>query len=274
MEIVKEETSPGAVEEMYSSAVNELSPSPGPPMGFNHPMLIWPSSGSFNKDVHFWKTEEFGYFYPDYRVTAKHIETKYQAELGMHVNIFHNVEAFVDQVRGFLQFKPENLIRDNLHLCLRGEALGWYNTELDCNEREDLSEFPLEHARGWCGRITSRFSLSLTRTRLYLVCGASGDTICETARNIVHYARAAGVKEPYHHMLQIMRYLKHTHPAHAACIETPTPYTMFTEFMQQLYLAEQNVFSDSDTDDSSMTTDTWVGLDEGLLSYSVFKKGI
>ncbi|KAJ6028449.1 hypothetical protein N7540_004025 [Penicillium herquei] len=265
MQTVKEEETPPDV-------VNETSP--GLVTEHIDPMLIWPTHTPYDKDFHVWKTEEFGFFYPDYRVTAKHIETKSDAELGMHVNIFHNVVAFVDQIRGFLQFKPEELIRENLHLCLRGEALAWYNTELNCNEREDLRDCPMDHERGWCGRITSRFSLSLTRTRLYLICGASGETICETAHNIVRYAREVGVEDSYLHMLQILRYLKQVHPAHAKCIETPTKDTMFTEFMRQLWLAEQDVFSDPETDDSSMTKETWVGLDEGFRACDAFKEGI
>ncbi|KAJ5634389.1 hypothetical protein N7528_002231 [Penicillium herquei] len=246
------------------------------------------SSASFpsrrnNKETDVWVTGEFGYFDPDYRATAKHVETKYEPGLGMHVNIFHNLEAFLDQVRGFYQFKPELLIRSNLHLTLRGEALGWYNTELARNEREDLREFDINTTRGWCGRLYSRFTLSLSRTRLHLVYGLSGDTIYETARNIVQYARGVGVHDPYLHMQQIMRYLKRVRPAHAKCIETPTRDTMFSDFMRQLWLAEQNVFSDNEADESDAETDdsmaiesweTWVGLDEGLRECEPFKVGV
>ncbi|KAJ5727373.1 hypothetical protein N7493_005193 [Penicillium malachiteum] len=234
----------------------------------------------YKRETDVWVTGEFGYFDPDYCATAKHVETKYEPRLGMHVNIFHNLEAFLDQIRGFHQFKPELLIRDNLHLTLRGEALGWYNTELDRNERAYLRYIDINTARGWCGRLYSRFTLSLTRTRLYLVYGLSGDTICETARNIVHYARGASVHDPYIHMQQIWRYLMRVRPAHANCIETPTQDTMFSDFMRQLWLAEQNVFSDNETNESdaetddSMAMETWVGLNGDLRECKAFKEGV
>ncbi|KAJ5717687.1 hypothetical protein N7488_003333 [Penicillium malachiteum] len=60
---------------------------------------------------------------------------------------------------------------------------------------------------------------------------------------------------------------------------------MFSDFMRQLWLAEQNVFSDNEADDPDAETDdsmaiesweTWVGLDEGLvlmLKFDTFAYG-
>ncbi|KAJ5613816.1 hypothetical protein N7528_007470 [Penicillium herquei] len=207
-----------------------------------------------------WSTEEIGYFYPDNGARTNHFRVKESGP--SHATVFSNAEAFVSHLRGLLVFKPEHIIRANIHLCLRDDALDWYNTELSDAERKDLRDLTLEHKNGWLNQILTRFRLSPTAASSKLTNPVFGNTIVATARNIVRYAQAAGIHDKHRHLLQIWRYLEKYHPCHARRLPQPSQTTLLSEFMRKLYVAEQDVvitpdndadnnLDDHDSDDSS-----------------------
>jgi hypothetical protein len=70
-----------------------------------------------------WSIEEFGLFEP-----ALHAGACYPAgdvvTIGRET-MYRNVDAFCKRIRDAVTTKGSDVVRDNLHLCLRGTALCW-----------------------------------------------------------------------------------------------------------------------------------------------------
>ncbi|KAJ5726222.1 uncharacterized protein N7483_007579 [Penicillium malachiteum] len=211
-----------------------------------------------------WSTEEVGYFYPDYNADTEHFRVKGSNQ--SHATVFYNAEAFVSHLRGLIVFQPAQTIQTNIHLCLRDDALDWYNTELSDAERKDLRDLPMEHKNGWFNQILNRFRISPIMTSSYLSSHVSGKTICASARNIVRYAKAAGIHDTHRHLLQIWEYLENNHPNHARCLFRPSEDTSLSEFMRKLYVVEQEVVITSD-DDSDENYDEDEDLQEPPMGF-------
>lgn len=70
---------------------------------------------------------------------------------------FTNVNAFVNHFRGLQSNISVDTIRNNIHSCLRGNVLGWYDVELSPGEGKGLGILPLEE--GWYKELIQRFRL-------------------------------------------------------------------------------------------------------------------
>ncbi|KAJ5113816.1 hypothetical protein N7456_002350 [Penicillium angulare] len=212
---------------------SEMNPNPTP----NPPESSW-----------LWSTNEVGYFYPKCNTERNGDEDTDMDEHfrvvekdPSHATIFFNAEAFVSHLRGLIVFKPARTVQANIHLCLRADALDWYNTELSDAEREGLRDLPLEHKKGWFNQILTRFNLSPNAARYYLTCFRPGFPVLERAHNIVRYARAAGINDAHQQVLEVWKYVGDNYPHHASRLCPPSQGTSLSEFMQELYVAEQDV---------------------------------
>jgi hypothetical protein len=75
-----------------------------------------------------WRIEEFGFFEPDLPVDERHPAGDV-ITVGRDT-IYRNVDAFVERIKDAIATKGAPVVRDNLHLCLRGAATRWYTFEV------------------------------------------------------------------------------------------------------------------------------------------------
>ena len=98
---------------------------PGPP-GFNAGNDNGNAGSRFNPD-------DVGYFDPFYE--SKSADTAPAIEHTGKSTFFRDIHVFIDRIKDVARAKGEELLRQNLQLCLRGTALGWYTTELTENDK-------------------------------------------------------------------------------------------------------------------------------------------
>ena len=134
-----------------------------------------------------WNTAEIGYFEPD-NSDQKHVVTK------EGIRYFRNVYAFVGYLRNLTTFISPEVIRDNLHFCLRNEALSWFATELDPFDRVVIRNPDLEV--GWFKVLIKRFrpetALALHHWNKYFDWEDGPDEVVEWAQNMTRHAQAIG----------------------------------------------------------------------------------
>jgi hypothetical protein len=102
-----------------------------------------------------WRIEEFGLFQPDLQVDSSH-------PAGDVVTIgkdtfYRNVDAFCERVRDAVSLKGPDVVRENLHLCLRGTASRWWTFELSELDKQAIRRDDTPRLSQWTGRLTSRF---------------------------------------------------------------------------------------------------------------------
>ena len=108
---------------------------PGPqgnpgPQGDPGPPGVAASNGDgrerFNSD-------DVGYFDPFYE--SKSVDTGAAIEHTGKSTFFRDIHVFIDRIKDVARAKGEELLRQNLQICLRGTALAWYTTELTENDK-------------------------------------------------------------------------------------------------------------------------------------------
>jgi hypothetical protein len=67
-----------------------------------------------------WRIEEFGLFEPDLPIDDRHPPGDV-VTVGRDT-IYRNVDAFIERIKDAIRTKTPATVRDNLHLCLRGQA--------------------------------------------------------------------------------------------------------------------------------------------------------
>ena len=71
--------------------------------------------------------EEVGFF--DYFYDSRNVDTAPAMERAGKSTFIRDVHVFIDRVKDVPIAKGKELVRQNLHLCLRGSALAWFTTE-------------------------------------------------------------------------------------------------------------------------------------------------
>lgn len=135
-----------------------------------------------------WNTRDIGYFAPNNAEKRHHY-------LDHGVTYFTNVYAFVNHLRSLQSNISMRTIRSNIHFCLRGKALDWYDVELSPEERKDLGNLPLEE--GWYKRLIDRFQplpdaveCAFWDASYGLEDARAGRGLVEWAHNILRHAQA------------------------------------------------------------------------------------
>lgn len=78
-------------------------------------------------------SDDVGYFDPFYE--GKSLDTAPAIEHTGKSTFFRDIHVFIDRVKDVARAKGEELLRQNLQICLRGGALAWYTTELTENDK-------------------------------------------------------------------------------------------------------------------------------------------
>lgn len=100
---------------------------PGPPGPQGQPG----SAGNGGNDR--FNSDDVGYFDPFYE--GKSLDTASAIEHTGKSTFFRDIHVFIDRVKDVARAKGEELLRQNLQICLRGSALAWYTTELTENDK-------------------------------------------------------------------------------------------------------------------------------------------
>ncbi|OQE20958.1 hypothetical protein PENFLA_c015G08788 [Penicillium flavigenum] len=83
-----------------------------------------------------WKPTDIGYFYLD-------VPDKEGVELINNIPHYTNVEIFLNRMRKLVVLKSEQVVRGNIHACLKGSSLRWYTHELS-RDTKDLMQLALD----------------------------------------------------------------------------------------------------------------------------------
>ena len=75
-----------------------------------------------------WHIEEFGYCQPDLAVDAHNPPG--DAVTVERDTIYRNVDAFCERIKDVIAIRGNEIVRDNLHLCLRGSVNRWWIFEI------------------------------------------------------------------------------------------------------------------------------------------------
>ena len=78
-------------------------------------------------------SDNVGYFDPFYE--SKLLDTAPAIEHTGKSTFFRDIHVFIDRVKDVARAKGDELLRQNLQICLRGTALAWYTTELTENDK-------------------------------------------------------------------------------------------------------------------------------------------
>ena len=105
-----------------------------------------------------WRIEEFGLFEPDLRVDAAHPAGDI-VTIGRDT-IYRNVDAFCERIQDVAATRGPEVVRDNLHLCLRGTASRWWTFELNDINKQAIRDDPTSRLSQWTIRLIARFSHS------------------------------------------------------------------------------------------------------------------
>ena len=116
------------IQEMMAQMLQNLLAVPGPagPRGNQGPPVPGGDSSN-NGGPHFqWKSHNIGIFWPDILISYR---------LGDVVDVgkeryYCNVHSFIAQIRVAVLFRDVLMIRQNLDLCLKGEAQDWWMNQL------------------------------------------------------------------------------------------------------------------------------------------------
>ncbi|KAJ5148902.1 hypothetical protein N7448_000480 [Penicillium atrosanguineum] len=174
-----------------------------------------------------WNTSDVGYFTPDDTAgDHRYIEN----------NTTYYTNVFVNHIRSLAFYKPEPVIRANLHFCLRDKAQDWIDMELNVMEREMLRVLPLE--TGWIEALLKRFKpLYDVALRRY----KEGQYAKEDAENrydpvkwahgMIRNSQAAGITSTYAQLKQIWYGIDLELQWPVNC---PAKSTLVSEFMKEL----------------------------------------
>jgi len=95
-----------------------------------------------------WKAADVGFFDPS-------LPDNDGVEVVGHVTYYTNVETFIDRLRDLATLKSEEVVRANVHSCLKGIALKWYTHELARDTKDIMQATSLE--AGWYKLLAKRF---------------------------------------------------------------------------------------------------------------------
>lgn len=112
----------------FRTAAPTGPPGPTGPRGEPGPSGV--GSERFNAD-------DVGYFDPFYE--GKSVDTAPAIEHTGKSTFFRDIHVFIDRVKDMARAKGDDLLKQNLQVCLRGGALAWYTTELTENDKRLVS---------------------------------------------------------------------------------------------------------------------------------------
>ena len=203
---------------------------PGPPGPEGEPGPAGPEGYGGSGQGGYWKTDDIGYFWPDKPDSEDTVTDE-----GTKV-YYRDVYVFIDRIRDIIEYKGEELVKANIHACLRGAALEWFTTEL--SEMEKRSLRLLSMADGWLHALLARFKPraadalnNLNKLSYGYNDVRSGQTPRHFIQEVMRHARAANIGDEFNQMTFAWTRLD---PYLRRDIPEPTPSTKMTEFIEQV----------------------------------------
>lgn len=124
---------------------------PGPPGDPGAPGAD--AGGNGNGNGNRFLATDVGFFDPFY--DGKSSDTGAGMEHAGKDTYFRDVTMFIDRIKDVARVKGAELLRNNLQICLRGEALEWYTCQLTDNEKRLLTYG--NHVDEWSAALLERF---------------------------------------------------------------------------------------------------------------------
>ena len=156
-------------------------------------------------------------------------------QVGNHL-FYRDVNVFVDRLRDIVTYKGEDLVKANIQATLRGSAVHWFNSQLTDLEKEALRVLPLED--GWFKSLCKRFrpnpfnALNRMNSLSYGYDDVRAGRLPQSfAEDVIRYARAAEITDPFNQMsliwIRLDPYLRRDVPQ-------PSADMTLVQFLEQL----------------------------------------
>lgn len=130
--------------------VQGLQGPPGPP---GDPGAAGAAAATGNNGTPRFQANDVGFFDPFY--DGKSSDTGAGIEHAGKDTYFRDVTIFIDRIKDVARVKGSELLRNNLQICLRGEALEWYTCQLTDNEKRLLTYG--NNCEEWSSALLERF---------------------------------------------------------------------------------------------------------------------
>jgi hypothetical protein len=127
-----------------------------------------------------WKTADVGFFWPDIPTsmgTGRIVDYKNE-------RYFRDVNAFVSRIRDTIPHYGAELMRNNLHNCLRGEAFAWYNDIIRNAMKNALRNDQSPDCQVWCESLQENFKTSGAQAMKEIVSTSTNYTVEMLKRGI------------------------------------------------------------------------------------------
>jgi len=189
---------------------NEIRQNPGPAGPIGPPGPPGPAGMHIDggPDLQRFKIEEFGLFEPDLVVDDKYPSGD-MITVGRDT-IYRNVDAFCDRIKDAINIKGHETVRENLHMCLRGEASRWWTFELSVLDKQAIRSDATRDLQQWTGRLTTRFRPPLSQAiqenqaltfRISDI--RNGKRILQYFQTKILKAKAAGSNDVHSQLMQV-----------------------------------------------------------------------
>ncbi|KAJ5675356.1 hypothetical protein N7462_008253 [Penicillium macrosclerotiorum] len=176
-----------------------------------------------------WKAADIGFFDPG-------MKNKDGILTSGTTTYFSDVYVFIDRMKDLVNLKSEEVVRTNIHSCLRGDAIRWYTHELSTREKEMMQSCPI--ASGWFASLLERFKpdrtdalAALEKEKYDWRDVRSGRTPRDYAQNMLRLLKDTGYSDPFDQLLKIRENIE---PSLRRDLQVPTKDTTIAEFMSAI----------------------------------------
>jgi hypothetical protein len=178
-----------------------------------------------------WKASDIGFFDP-----GLPDKDGSGMEVLNYITYYTSVYTFIDRMIDLVALKSEDVVKANIHSCLKASALRWYTHELTHFEKELMSQVPLES--GWFKSLRDRFKpnredakLKLERLTYGWSDVRSGRTPRDFAQAMIIQLKALGRTTTFDWISEIR---EHIDASLARDLPRPTEEMQLSTFMNDL----------------------------------------
>jgi hypothetical protein len=108
-----------------------------------------------------WRIEEFGLFEPDLIIDDRHPDGDI-ITVGRDT-IYRNIDTFCERIKDTIATKGADIVKENLHLYLRGYANRWWTFEQSDLDKQAMRSDISPNLAQWTGRLQIRFRPRMTQ---------------------------------------------------------------------------------------------------------------
>ena len=188
-----------------------------------------------------WRIEEFGLFEPDLAVDDKYPPG--DLITAGKDTIFRNVDAFCERIKDMAKLRGLELVRDNLHMCLRGAAVRWWTFEVSELDKQAIRQDRSNDLQQWTGRLTTRFRPPLSQAMrdnqsltFQVADVRNGNRVLNYFQTKVLRAKASGFETIHQQLMQVYMGLDVVLRLN---LFEPTPQTTLDQYREILQQKEE-----------------------------------